>query len=49
VEDQVAYDLLAGVGCDTVQGYYVSRPLPVAELARWMDGLAVSDQPLAVN
>ena len=49
VEDHAAYDLLAGAGCDTVQGYYVSRPLPVAELARWMDGLAVSDQPSTVS
>ena len=40
VEDQTTYDLLAGVGCDTVQGYYVSRPLPTAELARWMGTLA---------
>ncbi len=42
VEDQASYELLAGVGCDTVQGYYVSRPLPAAELERWMGDLVVS-------
>ncbi len=40
VEDQSSYDLLSSVGCDTVQGYYVSHPLPTAELARWMGALA---------
>jgi len=42
VEDQASYELLTGVGCDTVQGYYVSRPLPAAELERWMGDLVVS-------
>ncbi len=42
VEDQASYELLAGVGCDTVQGYYVSRPLPAAELERWMGELVDS-------
>ena len=27
VEDQVAYDLLSGIGCDVGQGYFMSRPL----------------------
>jgi EAL domain-containing protein (putative c-di-GMP-specific phosphodiesterase class I) len=35
IEDQPTWDLLRALGCDTAQGYYISRPLPVAELDRW--------------
>jgi diguanylate cyclase (GGDEF)-like protein/PAS domain S-box-containing protein/excisionase family DNA binding protein len=36
VEDRQTWDLLAGLGCDVVQGYYVSRPLPALAFARWL-------------
>jgi diguanylate cyclase (GGDEF)-like protein len=36
VEDQVTWDLLAGFGCDVIQGYFASRPLPAADLERWL-------------
>ncbi|HZS87317.1 MAG TPA: EAL domain-containing protein [Chloroflexota bacterium] len=36
VEDQATWDRLAELGCDIVQGYFVSRPLPPAEFARWL-------------
>jgi EAL domain-containing protein (putative c-di-GMP-specific phosphodiesterase class I) len=36
VEDQAAWDLLGGWGCDLVQGYFVSPPLDALELMRWM-------------
>ncbi len=36
VESQAVYDQLMGLGCDAVQGYYISRPLPVEELIRWL-------------
>jgi len=36
VENQVIWDLLADLGCDVVQGYYVSRPLPAQECTRWL-------------
>jgi len=26
-EDQATYDTLRGMGCDFVQGYYISKPL----------------------
>jgi EAL domain-containing protein (putative c-di-GMP-specific phosphodiesterase class I) len=32
VEDQASMDLLAAIGCDLVQGYFLSRPQPAAEL-----------------
>jgi diguanylate cyclase (GGDEF)-like protein len=39
VETQATCDHLAELGCDTVQGYWVSRPLPPAELDEWLAGL----------
>jgi len=36
VETVGAWDVLASLGCETIQGYYVSRPLPAAELDRWL-------------
>ena len=38
VEDRATWDLLAALGCDMAQGYYLSRPLPAADLERWLDG-----------
>lgn len=32
VETRAQYDLLSANGCDEIQGYYISRPLPAAEL-----------------
>ena len=37
VEDQQDWDLVAEVGCDQVQGYFVSRPLPFSHLVKWLD------------
>lgn len=37
VEDRATWDVLARMGCDLVQGYYVSRPLPLDEIGRWLD------------
>jgi EAL domain-containing protein (putative c-di-GMP-specific phosphodiesterase class I)/signal transduction histidine kinase/DNA-binding response OmpR family regulator/HPt (histidine-containing phosphotransfer) domain-containing protein len=37
VEDQDDWDLMAEVGCDQVQGYFVSRPLPFGNLVKWLD------------
>jgi hypothetical protein len=30
------HDQLARLGCDTAQGYWLSRPLPPVELAEWL-------------
>ena len=35
VEDQASWDLLAELGCDEAQGYFMSRPLSAADLATW--------------
>lgn len=36
IEDQATWDLLVGMGCDVIQGYYLSRPLPPDDLACWL-------------
>jgi diguanylate cyclase (GGDEF)-like protein len=36
IEDGAAFAALAGYGCDTGQGYYMSRPVPADELDRWL-------------
>lgn len=40
IEDRETLEALSGLGCDLGQGFYVSRPLPGAELAGWMQARA---------
>ncbi|HZT08865.1 MAG TPA: EAL domain-containing protein [Chloroflexota bacterium] len=42
VEDEATAGTLAEMGCDKVQGYYVSRPVPSEELMRWLRETATS-------
>lgn len=44
VEDRPTWERLAALGCDLAQGYYLSRPLPPADLERW---LVTSGSPTA--
>jgi EAL domain-containing protein (putative c-di-GMP-specific phosphodiesterase class I) len=37
VEDNATLRALDALGCTTAQGFYLSRPLPVDQLARWID------------
>jgi len=37
VEDQAAWDKLKGLGCDSAQGYYMSRPLPSVDFLAWLE------------
>ena len=37
VEDLATWDELKMLGCDAIQGYHVSRPLPPADLILWLD------------
>ncbi|MGY1592843.1 putative bifunctional diguanylate cyclase/phosphodiesterase [Geodermatophilus sp. SYSU D00708] len=36
-EDQATVDALAALGCDVVQGFHLSRPLPADRLEQWLD------------
>jgi EAL domain-containing protein (putative c-di-GMP-specific phosphodiesterase class I) len=36
VEDQTAWDLLASMGCTMVQGWHLSRPMPVDDFSDWL-------------
>ncbi len=36
VETDEAWRRLVALGCDVAQGYYLSRPVPAAELASWL-------------
>jgi EAL domain-containing protein (putative c-di-GMP-specific phosphodiesterase class I) len=41
VEDRIAFDELTRHGCDQAQGFYLSRPLPAAELDAWLESREV--------
>ena len=40
IESEVVWNLLAGMGCDHGQGYFMSRPIPVDQLPQWMENWA---------
>ncbi|NMG17518.1 EAL domain-containing protein [Aromatoleum bremense] len=35
VESRAVWDRLTALGCDTAQGYFISRPIPAGEFAKW--------------
>lgn len=42
IEDEATLQVLRGIGCDVGQGYLFGKPLPAAEMERW---LAAAAQP----
>jgi diguanylate cyclase (GGDEF)-like protein/PAS domain S-box-containing protein len=36
VEDEAGYDMLVSMGCEAVQGYYLSRPLSAERVTAWL-------------
>ena len=36
VETEQDWNLVAGLGCDYVQGYYIAKPMPGEELCDWL-------------
>jgi diguanylate cyclase (GGDEF)-like protein len=49
VEDADTWDRLAALGCDVAQGYYMSRPLPAAELDEWLQTSQWAPLPVELN
>jgi diguanylate cyclase (GGDEF)-like protein len=43
VEQMEQLDLVRDIGCRRAQGYLFARPMPAAELPRWLDAWAESD------
>jgi len=44
VETQTPYTELARMGCDQAQGFYMSRPVPAAELDHWLHNRNTTNQ-----
>ena len=40
IEDRQSWDALAAMGCDRIQGYFISRPQPVEQMTRWLENFA---------
>lgn len=36
IEDQTTFNLLAAMGCDYAQGFYMATPMPCEEVMQWM-------------
>jgi EAL domain-containing protein (putative c-di-GMP-specific phosphodiesterase class I) len=45
VEDRAAVECLRGMGCDEIQGYYLSRPVPADEIIVWLEERPLGRQP----
>jgi diguanylate cyclase (GGDEF)-like protein len=37
IENQVVWDLLRKMGCDSGQGYYMSKPMPASDFVSWIN------------
>ncbi len=48
VENEVTYTELKRLGCDQAQGYYLSRPVPAAELEHWLDNRRPAHRDTAI-
>jgi diguanylate cyclase len=44
VEVISSWDALGRLGCDLIQGYFISKPLPVQEFTSWMEARTPSAQ-----
>jgi diguanylate cyclase (GGDEF)-like protein len=45
IETGKAWHRLAALGCDTAQGYYLSPPVPAAQLTEWLQARSASESP----
>jgi EAL domain-containing protein (putative c-di-GMP-specific phosphodiesterase class I) len=49
VEDGDTLDMLAALGCDEVQGYFIARPMAGGDLVPWMQETATHWQEICRN
>jgi diguanylate cyclase (GGDEF)-like protein/PAS domain S-box-containing protein len=49
VEDQATWDTLAALGCDLVQGYLISHPLPAVALQHWLSAVGGQLSPVVTT
>ena len=49
VEIAAGWDALARLGCDLVQGYLVSRPMPAADFSSWVAARSVGPDPVSAT
>jgi diguanylate cyclase (GGDEF)-like protein len=50
VESEAVWEILRATGCDSAQGYLLARPMPVEQLAGWLESsLSVSGSAAASN
>ena len=47
VENQEDWDVVAQVGCDQVQGYFVCKPLPFPQLLKWLRETAAQQKAVS--
>jgi EAL domain-containing protein (putative c-di-GMP-specific phosphodiesterase class I)/GGDEF domain-containing protein len=45
--DRPTWDALAQLGCDQVQGYFVARPFPAAQMGAWLSAAPYRARPTA--
>ncbi|WP_369252236.1 putative bifunctional diguanylate cyclase/phosphodiesterase [Geodermatophilus amargosae] len=45
VEDAATAHLLAALGCDVVQGYFIARPMPVDAFIEWLAAVEAPERP----
>jgi diguanylate cyclase (GGDEF)-like protein len=45
VEDRPTAEMLAQLGCDRLQGYFYSKPLPQTKFIEWLDAFARAETP----
>ena len=38
IETQELWDLVAGLGCDEAQGFFISPAIPATEIPHWLAG-----------
>ncbi|CAN5231583.1 bifunctional diguanylate cyclase/phosphodiesterase [soil metagenome] len=42
IETAAVWEILAKMGCDQGQGYFIAKPMPADQLVKWMEGWAPS-------